>query len=326
MNLSEITDPAEWDAFVESHEYGHPLQLWAWGELKRHNGWRAVRLRSGEFGAQVLFFPIPKTRKTVAYVPRGPLCVSSARPTMALLSALTNYAKEQGAVYLKIEPAWTSADMPADWKPAKEEILLSKTYTINLNKSADELMAAMRSKTRQYIRQAERNDVEIELVTSQGDLSDFWRVYRDTAQRAGFGLHALDYYRKLHEFYGQNSHLYYAKVDGKVEAFLWVINGAGVALELYGGVTHIGGETKANYLLKWEAIRRAQQDGQKLYDFSGRLNEGVSQFKAGFGPDETNYVGSYDKVLKPLDYMAWTMLLPALKPLGRRFLKRGIVK
>lgn len=324
MNLSEITDPAEWDQFVQDHPYGHPLQLWAWGELKRHNGWRVVRLRSGEFGAQVLMFPV--MQKVVAYIPRGPLCPPSARPTMALLSELSNWARQQNAIYLKIEPTWPTADMPAGWKPSKEEILLSHTYTIDLTKSEDDILAAMRSKTRQYIRQAERNGVSIERVDKNGDLSDFWRVYRDTATRAGFGLHALDYYRKLHQLYADNSRLYYARIDNKVEAFLWVVSGAGTALELYGGVTDKGGDEKANYLLKWHAIKAAQAAGDKLYDFSGRLNDGVSQFKAGFGPDETNYVGSYDKVLKPLYYVGWNTLLPALKPLGRRFLKRGIIK
>lgn len=326
MNLREITDQSEWDGIIQNHPYGHPLQLWAWGELKRHNGWQPIRLAGKDAAAQLLLWPIPRLGKNITYVPRGPVAEPSTKPAVEMLAELVKAAKQNNALFLKIEPAWKTADLPRGWRPAKEQIVLAETYTVDLTKPNEQLESAMRSKTRQYIRQAERNNLKLQRVDASGDLSDFWRIYKDTAARAGFGIHALDYYRQLHQLFGDNSYLYYATQDGQAEAFLWLIAGAGTALELYGGVTKDGGDAKANYLLKSHAIREMKSAGLKLYDFSGRLNEGVSQFKAGFGPDETDYIGSYDYVFNQLGYGLWTGLLPALKPFGRKFLKRGIVK
>lgn len=331
MQLREVTDPDQWDQYVNQHHYGHPLQLWAWGELKRHNGWLPVRvfLEDGDqpvAAAQVLLWRIPRSRRTVAYVPRGPVVEPSTKAAMAMLSALADLAKGERALYLKIEPAWTTADLPSGWVKSSEEIILSQTYVIDLTKDDDELAAAMRSKTRQYVRQAAANGVKVKKLEPGGDLSDFWRIYKDTADRAGFGIHALDYYRQLFESFGVHNSVYFAEVNGRPEAFLWLVEGAGIAVELYGGMTSAGGAAKANYLLKGEAIIAMKAAGNRLYDFSGRLNEGVSQFKTGFGPDELDYIGSYDRPFNRVLYWLWLTFLPALKPLGRKFLKRGIVK
>ena len=43
MSLRPITDPPRWDETVDSLG-GHPLQQWAWGELKAAHGWRAHRV------------------------------------------------------------------------------------------------------------------------------------------------------------------------------------------------------------------------------------------------------------------------------------------
>ena len=58
--------------------------------------------------------------------------------------------------------------------------------------------------------------------------------------------------------------------------------------------------------------------GYALYDLNGRVNEGISQFKQGFGPDETTWIGPFDHVYHPLMYQGWTKALP----LAKRFLAR----
>ena len=45
---------------------------------------------------------------------------------------------------------------------SNESIQVPETYTIDLGQSEDEILAGMRSKTRQYIRKAEREETEIE--------------------------------------------------------------------------------------------------------------------------------------------------------------------
>jgi peptidoglycan pentaglycine glycine transferase (the first glycine) len=64
-----------------------------------------------------------------------------------------------------------------------------------------------------------------------------------------------------------------------------------------------------------------QAAGHEVYDFNGRLNEGVSRFKEGFGPDETDYVGTYDYPLNRAGYQLWEHLWPVAKRVGRQMAK-----
>lgn len=326
MKLQEVIDRNQWDRFVNGHPDGHPLQLWGWGEVKRQNGWTPERLAVFEEGsitgaAQILFWPIPRYGKKVAYSPRGPIMQSSEKK--AIFTTLADVAKQHNALYLKVEPQTKEfPDMPG-WRKSSLPTLLPQTYTIDLTKSEDELMDAMARKHRQYIRKSERDGVEVVECTHPVEhLGAFQRIYEDTANRAGFGLHAPEYYKTIAAELGANSHIYYALVDGRAEAVLWLLAAGQTAFELYGGVTERGGDRKANYALKWHAITDMKQRGCKIYDFNGRLNEGVGQFKAGFGPDATDWAGSYDLPFDKIGYAAWTKLFPVLKPVGRRLMRR----
>ena len=57
-------------------------------------------------------------------------------------------------------------------------------------------------------------------------------------------------------------------------------------VEPYGGMTAAGGESRANYLLKWEAIRSSREAGATSYDLWGLATGGIAHFKTGFGGRE----------------------------------------
>ena len=80
-----------------------------------------------------------------------------------------------------------------------------------------------------------------------------------------------------------------------------------------------GQEWKINYLRKWRAMQEMKVAGDEFYDLNGRVNEGISQFKQGFGPAETTWVGAFDAVYHPLLYAGWSRGLP----LARRLLRRA---
>jgi peptidoglycan pentaglycine glycine transferase (the first glycine) len=153
-------------------------------------------------------------------------------------------------------------------------------------------------------------------------LPDVRRIYAAVAARAGFALHADAYYQRAFAAFGPHTRLYGALVAGRPEAFLWVVEGGGVAFELYGGATERGAAHKANYALKWWAIAQARRDGDALYDLNGRLSTGIDQFKGGFGGEETDYVGTYDLPVRREGYAAWRAVWPLAKPLGRVLLRR----
>ncbi len=325
MKLTVIDDRGQWDGFVGSSPYGHPLQLWGWGEVKRLNHWRPVRLgfvtgNQVQAGAQMLLWTVPKLGRTIAYIPRGPVVEPGSPLARQLLKELAEYAKAEKAIYLRIEPAWTQHEPPKPWRRSRQTILMDQTYTFDLTRSEDEIMMAMKHKTRQYVRKSS-GELVFELDESGQYLKQVYEIYGQTAARAGFGLHSFNYYQEIFTHLGQANRLFVAKSGDAVVAFLWLAVAGETAFELYGGINDQGSELKANYGLKWEAITRLKAAGLKVYDFNGRLEGGVSRFKAGFGPTETDYVGSYDLPFSRGMYLAWDRLWPVAKPLGRQIMK-----
>jgi lipid II:glycine glycyltransferase (peptidoglycan interpeptide bridge formation enzyme) len=62
-------------------------------------------------------------------------------------------------------------------------------------------------------------------------------------------------------------------------------------------MTAAGAESRANYLLKWEAIRSSREAGATSYDLWGLATGGIAHFKTGFGGREVQYIGAWDLVL-----------------------------
>jgi lipid II:glycine glycyltransferase (peptidoglycan interpeptide bridge formation enzyme) len=109
MQLREVDEAEVWDRYVAEHPWGHPLQLWGWGEAKRGNQWTPHRLvlADGErwvAAAQVLLWPIPRLGRFIAYVPRGPVVEPGSREARALLEGVVAWAKERRALYVRLEP------------------------------------------------------------------------------------------------------------------------------------------------------------------------------------------------------------------------------
>jgi lipid II:glycine glycyltransferase (peptidoglycan interpeptide bridge formation enzyme) len=101
-------------------------------------------------------------------------------------------------------------------------------------------------------------------------------------------------------------------LDDQPIAFLWLAISADVAYELYGGMNEDGQRLRANYALKWYAIRKVKEWGLSDYDFGGLVVGGVSVFKQGWASEETVLAGTFDKPLSPT-YPLWSKVLPGAK-------------
>lgn len=326
MQLTEITDQKIWDSFVSESPFGHPLQLWAWGEVKKKNGWTPLRLgvQVGdhlEVAVQILFWKIPKTNYKLAYVPRGPVIDPLSAEVPGLLKTMAEAAKAQGAIQLKIEPAWQNVKLGSEWKRSKDNVLLAETYAIDLTQEEDALMGAIDSKARYYIRKAERDGVRIRRVMEVADLDKVLEVYKNTAERAGFALHSEEYYRALLEKGSEHNYLLLAEKGDQALAFVWILAAGSTAFELYGGMTREGGKLHGSYALKAHAMQQMKAEGFKIYDFNGRLNDGISQFKSVWGAAETDWIGSYNLPLKKGHYTAWQLAWPVGKKVSKLFSK-----
>ncbi len=145
----------------------------------------------------------------------------------------------------------------------------------------------------------------IRVVDAEGDrLPEFYRIYRETADRAGFLIRAESAYRDVWEAFrpGGRAQLAVRRDRRRRGAGgLFLVRCGGRVVEPYGGMTEAGAESRANYLLKWEAIRRVEGGrAPTTYDLWGLAHPGIAHFKTGFGGREVRFIGAWDLVLDPL--------------------------
>jgi peptidoglycan pentaglycine glycine transferase (the first glycine) len=309
-------DPDDWDAFVESSDPGSYLQLTGWAHVKAVNGWSAHVTRAGDkVGAQVLVRRPRPLPWAFAYAPRGPVARTwSADEIVAFTERVrTELPAAAGRVsHLRIDPE-IEIDGPHDpdgslrrtlraagWRPAPP-IQPASTRVIDLRPDEDALLGDLRKKWRQYVNKAKTAGVVV--VDAEGDrLGEFYRIYRDTADRAGFLIRTEQAYRDVWEAYrpaGRARLLFAQSSEGEQLATLFLVRCGPRVVEPYGGMTHAGAESRANYLLKWEAIRTSREQGATSYDLWGLATGGIAHFKTGFGGREVRYIGAWDLVLDP---------------------------
>ena len=308
-------DAGDWDARVEANPLGSYLQLTAWARVKAVNGWASRRLLAPDAGAgaQVLLRRPGPLPWAFAYAPRGPVL---ERWDEASIKAFTELARSElrggasRASHLRIDPeveagadrddggAATAALRAAGWTPAAA-VQPAATRAIDLAPDEDALWSDLRKKWRQYVNKARTGGVRV-VDADASRLDDFYRIYEETAARAGFLIRAKSAYRDIWEAYapdGRARLLFAEHADGEPVATLFLVRAGGRVVEPYGGMTQAGADSRANYLLKWEAIRSSKEQGATSYDLWGLAHAGIDHFKTGFGGREIRYVGAYDLVL-----------------------------
>ena len=308
-------DPQAWDAFVEAAPTGAYTQLSAWAEAKRPNGWRAERVvaggSDGPIGMQLLVRDLRPLPWRIGYAPRGPVGSLDREGVAALTAELRRVAKANRLVHVLVDPEVEAGDglishlAAAGWKES-EGVQTPRTRLVDLTRPEEELWSDLRSKWRQYVNKARRAGVTVEDAGADG-LDDFYRIYVETAERAGFIHRARSAYDDVFRAFdrAQRARLLTARLpDGTPAATLMLLTCGRRVIEPYGGMTEAGADSRANYLLKWEAIRSSREQGFAVYDMWGLSHPGIEQFKAGFGGREVQYAGGRALVVDRLGSVA----------------------
>jgi lipid II:glycine glycyltransferase (peptidoglycan interpeptide bridge formation enzyme) len=256
-----------------------------------------------------------------AYAPRGPVATTWTPTSIGAFTAALrrDLSTSAGRVsHVRIDPeieaggphdvdgALRRALRDAGWRAATP-IQPNSTRIIDLRADEDRLQADLRKKWRQYVNRARKAGIRV--VDAEGDrLGDFYRIYRETAERAGFLIRTEAAYRDVWEAFrpAGNARLLFAETaDGEPQATLFLVRCGPRVVEPYGGMTQAGADSRANYLLKWEAIRSSKERGATSYDLWGLATGGIAHFKTGFGGREVHYIGAWDLVLDPLGRMTY---------------------
>ena len=318
-------EEARWDDLVEATGRAHILQTRGWAMAKELTGWRAERYVLDDGGvAQVLLRPLP-LGLSVAYAPRGPLAVGPLPDAIAALRrALTRHL----CVALLCDPEVPdSQDLirsvaAVGARVAPVFVQPRRTLLVDPEIPPEALLAAMRKKTRQYIRKAERAGVVTE---DTEDLARFHRLLRIVGERDRFEVRSLDYFERLRAGLGGKLHVMMARIAADDVGALMLAQMGERAWELYGGWSGTHGEDRPFYLLKWRAIQKMRILGVTRYDMWGLTDRpddrsdplaGVEEFKLGFGGEVVTWIGALETPVRPWLYPLWELA-------GRRRLARA---
>ncbi len=343
----------EWNALIAGLPNPHLLQTWEWAQVKSTVGWEPVPLTWDGAAAMLLKRQVLSrgfaARLCLLYVPKGPL-FDASNPALCtqVLDDLQLFARRQGAIELKIDPdVILGTGMPDQpdvregaagrlfeselrrrgWLASREQVQFRNTVWIDLRLSEEELLQRMKQKTRYNVRLAEKKGVRVRAGT-RDDLPMLYRMYAETSVRDGFVIRPEAYYRTVWETFmgapgdgiAPSAEPLIAEVEGQPVAAIFVFYFARRAYYLHGMSTAAHRDKMPNYLLQWEAIRRARSRGCTLYDLWGAPDAfdesdsmwGVFRFKEGLGGEVVRTLGAWDYPASPLWYKTYTQLMPRL--------------
>jgi peptidoglycan pentaglycine glycine transferase (the first glycine) len=334
MTLQLVTDPTRWNTALAALPYRHVLQTWEWGQFKGRWGWTPRYFLNEEHTAATLvlrrtFSPL---KLNILYVPRGPaLDYSDGALVDQVLGDLVAVARRDRAIFVKIDPDLDQPDrsilLDRGWRYSAEQIQFRNTMLIDLTRGEDDLLAAMKPKTRYNVRLAQKKGVEIR-PGDPGDLELLYHLYAETAQRDGFIIRPLEYYRDAWGSFIRSglAHPLFAAVDGQAVAGLILFRFADRAWYMYGMSSALHREKMPNHLLQWEALRWAKAQGCTVYDLWGAPDElkesdamwGVYKFKEGLGADFAPHAGAHDFVVSRPGYWLYTQAMPRVLDMMRQ--------
>jgi lipid II:glycine glycyltransferase (peptidoglycan interpeptide bridge formation enzyme) len=273
------------------------------------------------FGAQILVRKPRLFPWAFAYAPRGPVFERWNAATLDAFTVGLRHAIASGPgriSHVRIEPEIElngPLDVDGEFRHALRRdgwrigtpIQPLRTRQVDLGADEAALWGGLRKKWRQYVNKARKSEIRVVDATSDR-LPEFYSIYRETARRAGFVIRTYESYLAVWKAFsrlGMARLLMAEGPDGVGLATLFLLRVGDRVIEPYGGMTEAGAECRANYLLKWEAIRTSRAQGATCYDMWGLSHRGIEHFKTGFGGREIKYIGAWDLVLDPAGRLAF---------------------
>lgn len=331
MHQATIDELNTWDNDIISNpDGGNILQTKAYGDFKSAHKWPAhyaiAELKDGT-RLQVAFL----TRKVVGfgelwYAPKGP-GVKDLAQLKEFIAQVRAYVASKNVFMVKIEPDLLMTDAP---KAKLEKLGLEKskfnlqwnqaTTLVDLSPSEDDIIASFKQKTRYNIRLAARKGVEVRAVDlTKDNMATMYRLLKATQERNGFYMRSQKYLEDFWQAYTDAGmgQLFFATHEGEVLSGLFALFLGKKGLYKDGGSTRNKGNLMAPYLMQWEVMKWLKERGVEEYDLHGMPPKdqlenpehplaGLVQFKSGFNPELTEYVGVYNLPIDQVKYDKWT--------------------
>lgn len=323
MDLRILTkkDEGVLERFASEHPCGGVEQSWAFGELQATVPGRGAFYVFGLFDGSVLKGSMLVVRqnmgmgKTWLWCPGGPLLPESGEGWGLLQKAAERLAKAAGDVFLRIESRVDQArGARFGGHPVLASYIPRDSLLVDLSQGEESVLKQMTQKGRYNIKQAEKNGVLVRQAGEEG-LDAFYKLLRETANRDGFFVHKVAFYRDFLRKLGKQVQFYVAMQQNEMVAGALVVHFGSTATYYFGASSVRLGDSKAPYLVQWFAMKAAKRAGMKTYDFLGIAPEGsaehplqgVTQFKTRFGGKRVSYAKAEVFVYRPFWWAAYRL-------------------
>lgn len=227
MELVELNEK-EFKKFADTSEQITFHQTIEWGKLKSFNGWRSyfVGLKDNKkivAAALLLSKKIPSVKKYMFYSPRGFLIDYKDKELLKVFTEkIKLFAKEKQAIFIKIDPyvPYKERNNNGDiveggfdnsvvvdnlkelgykhfgFNLMQDTLQPRWMHVIDTDRSLDDIMKDMESKTRQILRKNEKCGIITHEITKD-ELPKFKEIMKHTSDRREFVDRPMSYYERM---------------------------------------------------------------------------------------------------------------------------------
>ncbi|MAC11615.1 MAG: hypothetical protein CMN74_05190 [Sphingorhabdus sp.] len=250
---------------------------------------------------------------------RGPL-VRDPADLGEVIRAIGDVLRDTGAATWQLAPRVRGRDLPAKAEamraagatplPASQQSLHVATGIVWLDKPEDDILAGFGQSGRRKLKAATKAGVQVRAVESEADIAAFQRALDIfDANRPAYEMSSTPDAKAqaglIEELGGA---MLLAEKDGVLLGAASYVHQGGEAIWLTLASTDAEPKIPSNYLLLWEAMRRARASGCVGYDLAGvPIDEpsdpgekGRMQFKNAFRPHRRVMLPMHSIALKPV--------------------------
>jgi lipid II:glycine glycyltransferase (peptidoglycan interpeptide bridge formation enzyme) len=307
-----MNEKAAWHKVLAEHEEANFLQTPEWAEVYEMTGDRPV-LYMTEAGIALCIIKDAR-RGRYMEIPGGPLI--DWGQMAKFFAGLKKLAAAEGCVFIRMRPQLLDTAEnrkklgEVGAKMAPMHLHAQNTVMIDLGKSEEALLAAMRRQTRYEVRRAEKMGVRVKEGASEEMITRFCEMQAATARRQGFVPPEEAFIRAEFKAFRDKIKLYRAEYVGEIVAMAIVIMAGEEADYVEAASAERAREVPAAYALQWRIIRDMKKMGMGRYNMFGvapagmkhHRYAGVATFKTGFGGERVDYMPAMDIIVRRFKY------------------------
>ena len=317
LKIFHTKNQKKWNHFLFKNQ-GLILQSFEWGKIQDNNLKLAV-LKNKKRIAQGLFI-----EKKLPLGKKYYYCPWINNLDFQILKLfIQDIKKDKNCLFIRFEPQnfFEERKIYCKFQNIKKTLNLQpqNVWILNLEKTENDLLQQMKSKTRYNIRLAKKKRLTTHCGTSQKKLETFLELLKKTSKRHKFKIHPKNHYEKIIKNLGSKKMarifiIYYKKTPLAASIITFFNN---EAYYMHGASSDEHKNLMAPYLMHWQAILYAKKVGCKIYNFGGidqKGWEGISKFKKSFGGKKITYSQAFDVIVDKKWYNIYQISKKLFKP------------